>query len=244
MSIDFWGLGLQAINVLILIWLLSRVFWQPMSAAIENRQKESYAQLEASQVAKSKAEAILAELTQARAGIDSERDAVLLAARTEAEDSTRAALAKAQKSAEETIETAHATIKRDIETADKANAAKATELSFHIAASLLERLNSPTVQAAFLDQLLEAIHQLPATDRESLNASPLGLDLVSAGDLGVEREKFEASIQSALGSSTPIRWVIDPKLIAGLELHSPHFVLRNSWQADLTQVQKAVSHES
>ena len=39
MTIDFWGLGLQAVNVLILVWLLSRVFWRPVAAAIAKRQE-------------------------------------------------------------------------------------------------------------------------------------------------------------------------------------------------------------
>ena len=37
-----------------------------------------------------------------------------------------------------------------------------------------------------------------------------------------------------------LRFDIDCDLIAGVELRSPHFVLRNSWQADLTQIRKAV----
>ena len=37
MTIDFWGLGLQAFNVVILVWLLSRVFWRPIADAIAKR---------------------------------------------------------------------------------------------------------------------------------------------------------------------------------------------------------------
>jgi F-type H+-transporting ATPase subunit b len=37
-----------------------------------------------------------------------------------------------------------------------------------------------------------------------------------------------------------LRFVTDPALIAGLELRSPHFVLHNSWAADLAQIGKAL----
>lgn len=46
MDIDVWGLALQAVNVLILIWLLSRVFWRPVAAAIAKRQQAATAIIE------------------------------------------------------------------------------------------------------------------------------------------------------------------------------------------------------
>ena len=35
MTIDWWTLGLQAVNVAVLIWLLGRFFWKPVAAMIE-----------------------------------------------------------------------------------------------------------------------------------------------------------------------------------------------------------------
>ena len=35
MSIDWVTLGLQAVNVAILIWILARFFWRPLAAMIE-----------------------------------------------------------------------------------------------------------------------------------------------------------------------------------------------------------------
>ena len=37
MTIDWWTLGLQTINVLILIWLLAHFFWRPVAGMIEQR---------------------------------------------------------------------------------------------------------------------------------------------------------------------------------------------------------------
>jgi F-type H+-transporting ATPase subunit b len=37
MTIDWWTLGIQAVNVIILVWLLARFFWRPVAAMIEQR---------------------------------------------------------------------------------------------------------------------------------------------------------------------------------------------------------------
>jgi F-type H+-transporting ATPase subunit b len=34
----------------------------------------------------------------------------------------------------------------------------------------------------------------------------------------------------------------DPALIAGIELHGPHFALSNSWCSDLAQILKDIRH--
>jgi F-type H+-transporting ATPase subunit b len=240
MTIDFWGLGLQAVNVLILVWLLSRVFWRPVAAAIVKRQETTSKVIDAAQATQAKADAALAEATQARAGIAAERTQTLQTARTEAEAATQSTLAEARTKANAILNAAKATIARDTEDAQKANAAQAADLSLKIAARLLARLNGPPVQAAFLEQLVDAIAQMPATDRAALVDAPKGIKIVTATDPGAARQKIEATVQAALGTTTDLRFDIDPDLIAGLELRSPHFVLHNSWQADLTEIRKAV----
>jgi F-type H+-transporting ATPase subunit b len=37
-----------------------------------------------------------------------------------------------------------------------------------------------------------------------------------------------------------LRFVTDPDLIAGLELRGAHFVLHNSWRADIEQILKEI----
>jgi F-type H+-transporting ATPase subunit b len=241
MTIDFWGLGLQAFNVLILVWLLSRLFWRPVAAAIAKRQETVKAVIGSAQATQDKADAALAEATEARAGISAERATMLDVARAEAETAAKAILAEARTKAEATLTAAQNTINHDTEAARKANARQAFDVSLKIAARLLERLNSPTVQSAFLSQLVEAIAQMPDPDRTALAGDSKGVEIVTATAAGAEQEKIKKAVQTALGGTPEIRFTIDPDLIAGLDLRSPHFVLHNSWQADLAQVRKAVN---
>lgn len=240
MIIDFWGLGLQAINVLVLVWLLSRVFWRPVAAAIAKRQTAAKAVTDAAAAAQAEADAALAEVNKARDGIAAERTATLDAARAEAEEKAKAALAEARTTAETVLAVAKNAAAQDAETAQDDNAAQATDLALTIAAHLLARLESPKVQAAFLAQLVETISQMSESDRTALIDAPQGIELVSPGDPGDDKTAIEKAVRKALGGVPALRFVTDPALIAGLELRSPHFVLHNSWQADLDVVRKAV----
>ncbi|MEH6646735.1 ATP synthase F0 subunit B [Sulfitobacter sp.] len=241
MTIDFWGLGLQAINVLILVWLLSRVFWRPVAAAIARRQETAQAVMETAQAKQDEANAALAEVTKARGGIKAERAAVLDAARAEAETAAKATLASAQADAEKLRAAAKASIDKQTLSAQKANAVEAADLSLKIAGKLLERLNGPAVHAAFLAQLVDTITQMPSTDRAALLDAQSDIEIVTAQDASAERDNIVKAVHKALGSKPDVRFVVEPALLGGLELRSAHFVLRNSWQADLMQVQKVVT---
>jgi F-type H+-transporting ATPase subunit b len=240
MEIDFWGLGLQAVNVLILVWLLSRVFWRPVAAAIAKRQDATTSLIETAQATQAKADEALEEVTQTRAGIATERGATLDAARKEAATATKATFTDARAKVDAMLATAKTTIAHDREAAQKENEDQAADLAIKISAKLLERLNGPAIQSAFLSQLVEAIGKISPADLAALLADPKTIEIATASATDAEHKQIEKAVQTALGGKPKLKFVTDPDLIAGLELRSPHFVLHNSWQADLKQVQKAV----
>ncbi|MXQ09014.1 ATPase [Alphaproteobacteria bacterium GH1-50] len=241
MTLDWWGLGLQAINVLILVWLLSRVFWRPIAGAITRRQDAAQAMLEEGKTAQAKADAALAEVAETRAGIAAEREAILADAKATADKVAKAALKDAQTKADAMIAAARTAIDRDRNTARKENATRAAELSVEIAARLLGRFNTPAVQATFLSQLVEAIAGMSASDRTALIASADDIEIITATNPeDEERAKIEQAVKDALDGTPSVRLVTDPDLIAGLELRSGHFVLHNSWRADLENILKEV----
>ncbi|WP_323780042.1 F0F1 ATP synthase subunit delta [Thalassovita sp.] len=243
MTLDWWGLGLQAVNVLILAWLLSRVFWRPVAGAIARRQEMAQAMLDEGKTVQDKAEAALSEVQEARAGIAAERDVILNQAKAAADAATKAALTDAQTRADALVAAARTAIDRDRDAMRKENAAKAATLSVEIAAKLLARFNTPSVQAGFLAKLVEAIASMPASEREALIASEDDLEIVTAtAREGAEKAAIEQAVSDALGGKPGLRVVTDPDLIAGLELRSAHFVLHNSWRSDLEDILKEVKN--
>jgi F-type H+-transporting ATPase subunit b len=233
MTIDWWTLGIQTVNVAILVWLLQRFFWRPVAEMIEQRRDATRRSMADAAAAKSQATAALAEIEQTRAGFAKEREAILTAARAEAETTRIALLADARQQAASVAAAAKAAI-------DQANAAAADDwaersarLAVAIAAQLAARLDGTAVRAAFLDWLLQEI----ATRRGKVMTNGAALEVVSATALDPdEQERTRQRIVKALGDDPPMEFRTDSALIAGLELHSPQLLVNNSWRADLERI--------
>jgi len=243
MTIDWWTLGLQAINVLILIWLLSRVFWRPIAGAIAKRKDAVKAILDTAKETQAKADAALAEATKERDGIAKERDAILNSAKREADTAIKAALLEARERTEKIFAAEKASLARETDTARTETIKQAAELSTEIASKLLQRLSTQTIQEAFVPLLIEAITKMPESDRASLAHSTDGIDLVSTSEIKkADQAKITKAIQKALGSAPTITFVTDTDLIAGMEIRTPHFVLHNSWKSDLAGILKELKN--
>ena len=237
MTFDWWTLGLQAINVAVLVWLLHRFFWHPVAAVIARRRDEMDTMLADAADKQEMAATAVAEAASTREGFAAERDAILAEAHTDAE-AERAVIVKAGKDAVDALRrAARDALSTEAVQMEKATTDAAATLGLSIARHLAARLKGPAVEAAFLDWMSQAIRAMPDPDRQVLRRKGAAVDLVSAVDLDPEAQaRVAATLEMALGGSPAITFRTDPALIAGFELHSPHFVLRNSWQADLERI--------
>src|SRR5208337_3819243 len=99
MTIDWWTLGIQTVNVAILVWLLQRFFWRPVSAMIEQRRAAAQQILAEAEEKRRAATAALAEIERIRAGFAQEREAILVEAHEAGERARAARLEAAGKEA-------------------------------------------------------------------------------------------------------------------------------------------------
>jgi F-type H+-transporting ATPase subunit b len=242
MTIDLWGLGLQAINVLILIWLLTRVFWRPVAAAIAARQKVAQDLLGDAELAKTKADAALAEVASARDAIAAERAAALAQAVEAGHIAAKKALAEAAAKADALAKAADVAMAQAAAKNRATLAKDAAQLGVSIAEKLLGRLNEAAIQGVFLDLLVQTIAALPDTSKAGLRAAE-AVDLVSPlKQTAPQQASITKAVEKALGHPLKLSFRADPDLIAGFELYTPHFVLHNSWRADLTAILKGMDH--
>ena len=244
MTIDWWTLGIQTVNVVILVWLLGRFFWRPVAGMIEQRRATAQRILGEAEGTRSQATAALAEIERTRDGFAQEREAILAAAREAAEQARAARLEVAAKEASSLEAAARAAIEREKAEVDKAWAERASRLAVAIAEHLVARLDGPAVRAAFLDWLLTEIRTLPDPVRQAVGANGVTLEAISATPLEpADQERYRELIGEAFGAHPQIAFKADPALIAGLELHGPHLVVSNSWRADLTQILADLMHD-
>ncbi|MDR3415765.1 MAG: hypothetical protein P4L83_06225, partial [Nevskia sp.] len=83
MKIDWWTLALQAVNVLVLLWLLQRFLYLPVRRVLEQRQRQATQMLDQARTAQAQAE-------QTQRALGAERQA-LAEARARAEADAQAA---------------------------------------------------------------------------------------------------------------------------------------------------------
>jgi F-type H+-transporting ATPase subunit b len=238
MTIDWWTLGFQAVNVAILIWLLGYFFWKPVAGMIDARRASAQKLTDDAEATRAKAEAELAEVEKTRAGFARERDAILADAHKDAEAASAASLAKTKIDADSLEAGAKAVIAKDQKAQEGAWAERSAELAIDIAGRLATRLDSAVVQACFLEWLLGEIRELPELALKAAGAKDMKLEVASAVKLdAAERKSCAKVIAEAFGGDPHITFRTDRTLIAGFELHGEHLIVRSSWRADLAAIQ-------
>ena len=240
MTIDWWTLGLQTVNVVVLVWLLQRFFWRPVAAMIELRKTTAQAALAEAEATKAKAAATLAEIELTRAGIEKERNAVLSAAQDTAAQAGTKLLAEAEQAAAARECTAKLVIEKERQAEEAAWSERSSRLAIEIAGRLAARLDSAAVRDSFLGWLMKAVGDLPEAQRQVDS-----LEIICAKALDpAEEERVRGLINKAFSGNPIITFKSDPTLIAGLELQGPHLIIRNSWQADLEKILGDITHGS
>jgi F-type H+-transporting ATPase subunit b len=228
MQFDWWTLALQTINFLIVVWLLSRFLYQPIRRVIEEREA---ADRKAAAVAEEKArsadearegyEAKQADLAKQQreqenrlhAEMDKERQAILTAARKEADallSDTREKIERERKQALDDLKNQIAHLAHDLAlTALGDSNALAGDGLVESVTTHLENLSQSDV-----DDL--------KTDMQS---SGNGLSIVTASPLSEQQKALWLEAFKARFGDTGINFETDRSILGGAELRFPHAIL-------------------
>ncbi len=247
MTIDWWTFALQAINFLILAWLLKRFLYQPVRQVIERREAlsaEAARKLEddrkAAQAAKAEFEAKTAEAAATRRQLKEEalaetaadRERIVAEARTEAAGITDAA----RKAVAEERQRAMADLKGDV-----------LDLAAELAGKLLARAAGGIDDEPFLKDLESRIGEFDETELQRLKTAGAGSPeptIVTARPLGkAARKAWQERVSKLLASDGALRFETDPALIAGAELHLGNTTVRSTWASQLQQARAAMADE-
>lgn len=232
MQIDWWTLALQAINVLILVWLLSRFLYQPVMKAITARQSAADAMLADARHASDQADAQTAALQAKNDGFTADAERRRAQMQSDIENERARLLAQARSEAQ-----AMATQAAAAADADHARIAaewqeKAGQLAGRMTGKLLQRLPAAETTDAMFKALVEQLQCLSETDRGKLiEDAPLTV-LTACRVEAAAQARYLQALKDLL-PDTLFEFAIDPGLIAAFELHGSHMRIRNSWRADL-----------
>jgi F-type H+-transporting ATPase subunit b len=243
MRIDWWTLALQTANVLILIWLLARFLFRPVAEVVARRQDEANKLLADAAEIQRQADDARADMEHARANIVAGRNKVIAEAHTAAETERLALLARTNEEMTKLRAEAEAAISRDRLAMEKTLIDRAGELSVEIARRLLSRV-APVVSAdVFLAELCQRVRASSPRDRAAFTAEAgEPVEIVTAAPLSAETaERVHGALAEALGARPVLVFRSDPAVIAGIELHSRHAVMCNSWRNDLERIRRELN---
>ncbi len=242
MQIDWWTLGLQAVNFAVLVWLLRRFLYAPVRRVIAERKAlVEAAQIEAAE-AKAAAEAEAERLRQAQEALEAERQDVLEAAAKEAVEAARATAAEAQSAAQTQIAKAQAAIAAHRQSALVEAQGELAALAAGIAGRILQDSAAKIAPGVFLEGLAAAIEALPEAERARLAA-----DMAKPGAVATvvtalplppqDHAAWSARLMPVLGGSGTLAFAEDAALLGGAELRLAHSLVKFGWADRVTAAQ-------
>jgi F-type H+-transporting ATPase subunit b len=222
MLINWFTVGAQAINFLILVWLLKRFLYKPILHAIDEREKGIATQLADAEAKKAEAHNERDDFQKKNEAFDKERAALLKKATDEANAERQRLLDVAQKDADalrakrqEALQTEQRNLSREITRwAQKAVFAITHKTLVDLAGTSLEERMSEVFVGRLRALNGEAKEQLVA----ALKTSTLPAIVRSAYDLAPARQTAIESAVKNTFAAAEVHFQIAPELVSGIEL--------------------------
>ena len=218
MLIDWFTVCAQAINFLILVWLLKRYLYQPVLTAIDAREKQVAARIAGAESQEAKTKAAGEDLRQRSAAFDGERTALMHKATAEGAAERERLVQSARKDSQ--------LLRAKL---SQALAAERTELGrqlslgtqaevFALTRKALADLAGMGLEDRMIEVLIERLAALPQPQRLAL-AGPRAIRVRSAQEPSpAGRTQLEAAIRKQFGDNVVIRFETVSELVCGLEL--------------------------
>lgn len=244
MQIDWWTLALQTVNLLVLVWILGRFLFRPIAGIIEDRRTAAARVLDDARRAREEAETARKEALKEMSEAAAARSGLLEEAAAHAEQEKARLIAEAKREAEHLRKLADAEIGRMRDGAEAEYGRQASRLAADIARRLFERLPDEARVHGFIDGLARAVAGLPDQTRAELGQAGAPILLKAARALSPdEAEQCRKAVSEALGRDVAMEVAVEPALIAGLELESPHANVHNSFRADLDRIAQELTRD-
>jgi len=248
MTIDWWTLVLQAINFLVLVWLLWHFLYRPVKDVIEKRKELAEQAFAEAEKKKEEADAARQRFDADRAKLVRERQDMLKKVHEELEAERRQVLDAARSDAAKELEEARAAIAKEREATLTEIREEVAGLAVELASTLLRKSGSGAPDDLFLDALEKQIEDMPAEERarleKDLAADGAKLTVVTAAALKPkDQNRWRERISARLGQKDKTEFATDPDILGGAELRFPHATIKFTWAEQLRQAEDLLRHD-
>jgi len=223
MLIDWFTIGAQALNFLILVWLMKRYLYKPILDAVDTREKLVAAELTDAAAKKAEAQKDRDEFQHKNDEFEQQRAALLSKATDEARTERLRILDKAGKTADALTAKRQEALTNEVQSLNQAISSRTRDEVFAIVRKTLTDLATVSLEERIGEVFTRRLHSLNGEAKECLAKA-----LTTASDPALIRSTFElpaeqrAAIQNALNetfsSEVRVRFEVAPDLVSGIEL--------------------------
>ena len=246
MLIDWFTVAAQAINFLILVWLMKRFLYKPVLNAIDEREKRIATELANADAKQAEAQKQHDEFQQKNTEFDQQRAALLSKATGEAQAERQRLLDEARKAAAAASSKRQEALKAEEQNLHQAISRRTQQEVFAIARKALTDLATVSLEERLGEVFTRRLREMEGTSKAAL-----GDALRASSDPGVVRSTFDlpaeqrGAIQNALNETFSaeirVRFETAPDLIGGIELTASGQKLAWSIGDYLTSMENGVS---
>ncbi len=253
MLIDWFTVGAQVVNFLILVVLLKKFLYGPITQAMAAREAKIQAQITEAETRRQEAAATEAEVQKRLQELEDKRQ--ILAAQVEAEvaEQKKALQEAARQEVGKYRQGWLQALSREKTAFAQTLQERCSHQAFTLARLILRELGDLSLEERFLQVFFDKLRQLPPEDeqafRESLTESGGAAVVASAFQLDeANRARLLTAVQAQFGPQVTVQFETDPSLIMGLELKTSSRKL--SWTAERSlhnleeQVMAAINYRS
>jgi F-type H+-transporting ATPase subunit b len=245
MLIDWFTVGAQALNFLILVWLMKRFLYKPILHAIDEREKRIAAELADADKKKAASQKESDEFKRKNEEFDQQRAALLSKATDEVKVERQKLFDEARKAADALSAQQSKMLRDDAHNLNQAISRRTQQEVFSIARKALLDLAGTSLEERMTEVFTHRLGELTNEAKEGL-----GKALKSLSDPVLVRSAFElpseqrATIQKTLNETFSaeirIRFETSPDLISGIELTANGQKVAWSIADYLTSLEKGV----
>lgn len=223
MLIDWFTVGAQALNFIILVWLLKRYLYKPILNAVDAREKRIAAELADADAKKAEAQKERMEFRQKNEEFDQQRATLLSKATAEAKVERERLLDEAREAADALSAKRQEAMRREANNLNQALRRRTQLEVFAIARKTLADLATSSLEEHMCEVFMQRLRSLDGKVKEDVAEA-----LKTASEPTLVRTAFDlqeaqcAAIQKALNETFSadihIRFEAAPNLVSGIEL--------------------------
>jgi F-type H+-transporting ATPase subunit b len=222
MTFNIWTFLFEIVNFVVLAYILHRVLYRPLRAAIERR-RAAIAQAQAdAEKARDEALAMQKQLESQLADTERQRHEALQKTRELAEAERQRLIAEAEKVVERRQEDARAAIERQRQDSLKSLRAEVNAAAAELAERLLREAAGTSLQQQLARRLVDSLTTLPETERARVRndwkASDAAVVETAAALDSTSLEEINRAVEAVVGQKVKLAVETRPALVAGARL--------------------------